>query len=178
MMVGVRNRSDHRVEVSESSVAAAGNGTPARIVTAAEIEDSVLTNAALAQDMNALAGALRIFASAKAGTTTFTATSQKIGEPGGTVIGGQSYDAGAAMHAQREAAQDAAQARDVIRMRESNQLARVATLFQRNSIEPGETYAGVLFLEPADVPCELRLSVTVDGERHEFAFDEIQDSPK
>jgi hypothetical protein len=178
MVVGVRNRSDHRVEVSESSITATGNGTPGRIVTAAEIEDSVLANAALAQDMNALAGALRIFAASSAGTTTFTATSQKIGEPGSTIIRGESNDAGAAMQAQRHVAQDTAHASEAIRVRESNQFASVATLFQRNTIEPGETYAGVLFLEPDDVPCKLRLSVSIDGELHQFAFDEIQDAPK
>jgi hypothetical protein len=57
LVVIVTNKSDKRVEVSESSVSVATNKSPARTVLATEVEDTIRTSAAWAQAFNFVATA-------------------------------------------------------------------------------------------------------------------------
>jgi hypothetical protein len=170
-LVGVRNRSDAPVLVSESNISAKGGGGPARVVSAAEIEDSVLADAALARGMNAVAGAFATMGAAGAGVTTYSGTA------GGVPVQGVVYDHGAAARAQREVINDTAANAHAIRAHEDAALQRVATLFQRNTLEPGNTYVGAVVIERndgvvGDGPSRVTLNVNVGGEVHAFDFDE------
>lgn len=147
--VGVRNHCNQRVLVSESSISARGGGGPARVVSAVEIEDSILSDAALAQGLNAVAGAMRAMGAGMARDRL----------------------------EQKQAIQETAANAEVIRAREAGSLGRVATLFQRNTIEPGDSYVGAVVVERndgdvTDGSSRIRLTVNVDREVHAFDFNE------
>jgi hypothetical protein len=204
LMVGVHNRSGRRVEVSERNILASANNSPARVVEAVEIEDAIIRNASWAQAMNTFDGAMQYAAARNAGRTTYSGTSRQratvrqVGqlEPteieGQTAFQGQSYNEGAAMQAQRQAEADTTAKAQAIQSRARADLDRVATVFQRNTIEPGESYIGAVLLEldrttacgvlvqspgmtPYDAPgpCKIRVAVNVEGEAHTFDFNEV-----
>ncbi len=197
LLVGIRNRSDRRIEVSESSVSVTVSGFPARVLKATEIEDSIRSSAASAQAANAIAGTLNAMAATQAGRTTYT----------GTVAGAPVYvtanDAGAGADAVRGAAEDTRARALAIQAAEQQQLATVAGVFQRNTVRPGESYQGLVVFEPGrdsacvemktvtesapdasgnamlvtrDIPvpkaCVFHVEVNVGGEVHAFDFNE------
>ena len=127
-----------------------------------------LDNAASAQNMNAVIGVLQGLAATTAGTTTFSAAAYTSGQPGATIIEGRSYDAGAALQAQQKVASENAANAEAIRMRTYAERARVASLFQRNTIEPGEGYVGLVVFDAPDGPCRVAVSVSIGGEIHKF----------
>lgn len=189
LSIGVRNRSDRRIEVSESNITATGNDSPAPIVRATDIEDSILRNASWAQGMNAVSGALRGAAASSAGTTSYTVSGVAGGNP--VHLAGQAHNQGAVQQAQRDAAADTARTANAIDAQATANLGEVATVFQRNTIRPGESYVGIAFIQPprrtacgvsvpmkegevavVDGPCRLRISVDVDGEMHTFQMNE------
>jgi hypothetical protein len=190
MMIGVRNRSDRRIEVSESSISATGNDAAAPVLKATDIEDSIRRSARWALGMNAVAGALNSMAASSAGTTTYSASGAVGGAP--VHVTGQAYNQGAAMQAQRDADADTAARANAINAQTSASLGGLATAFQRNTIRPGESYVGIAMIEPPRNtacairtsgkdgavlllagPCKLKISVDVDGEVHTFNFNEV-----
>jgi hypothetical protein len=191
LMIGVRNRSDRRVEVSESNISATGNDAPAPVLKAAAIEDSILRSAAWAHAMNAVGGALNsAAASLSAGTKTYSASGYVGGTP--VNVSGTVHDQDAARQAQREVVAETVANARAIDARKSADLGQVATLFQRNTIRPGESYIGIAIIEPPrdtacairetgangnllvhDGPCKLKISIDVDGEAHTFNFNEV-----
>jgi hypothetical protein len=215
-MVGIHNRSGQRVEVSERNISASttpiervslGDAGPARVVKATEIEDAIVSNASWAQAMNAFDGAMQYAAARNAGTTTYsgtayqTATVRQVGQlphteiEGQSTFQGQSYNEGAAMQAQRQARADTAAKAQAIQAHARTDLERVATVFQRNTIEPGESYIGAVVLEldrdtachvmryrggagvsayQAPGPCKIHVTVNVEGEAHTFDFNEVE----
>jgi hypothetical protein len=186
-MVGVRNRTDQAVEVSETNITASGNDAPAPVLRAVDVEDSVLASAEWGHVMNAIAGTLNSAAAMGAGRTSYSASGVVGGQH--VLVSGQSYDHGAALRAQRDAAAETAANASAIEDRKAAGLAKVAALFQRNTIRPGSTYIGVAIIEPprktacgvqltayqydlTSGPCKLRISVNVDGEIHTFDLNE------
>jgi hypothetical protein len=129
---------------------------------------------------------------ASAGETTFSA---KVGQ---TNIQGSSYNKGAAMQAKRQVATDAAAVDDAISRRERAELDSLRGVFQRNTVEPGEVYGGVVLVERPETgdcssiglsralarsqtgariggsqfTCKLTLKVGIEGETHTFTFRE------
>jgi len=196
-LVAVRNRSPRPIEVSEASFRATGNGGPAPVVPAIQIEDEIRHNAAFAQSVNALAGVFSSIAASSAGTTRFTATSST----GGTVSG-TAYNPGAAAEAQRQAASDTAARSAAIAANEKAQLSSLSSLLQRNTVEPGEWVSGTVVIEPPRMtacgvdstlstpsgpvvqqrrpgPCDILFVATpLDTDAYSFSFKEVVDSPQ
>jgi hypothetical protein len=160
LMVGVYNHTDRRIEVSESDIIATANQTPARVLRATEIEDSIISDSKWALFQNAVGGAFQQIAAQRAGvstysgTSSFSGTASRFGEispvrvEGNSSTQGTSFNEGAAMAAQRQAALDTAANASAIRAQTRTDLARVATVFQRNTIEPNDSYLGAVIIEP------------------------------
>lgn len=200
LLVAIRNRGSQRIEVSEASFTATGNGAPARVVRAVELEDAALSDAAWSHAMNAfVTGAAALSNGLAAGTTTFSGTASytdSMGRSAGSAtVSGQSFNQAAAAQAQRQAAADGQARAEVIAASERAQLHEVATLLQRSTLLPGEAMSGVLVIEPPrltacavttrlvreedvveDVvpgPCMLTISAVVGDDRHEVSFSEV-----
>lgn len=60
-VLAIRNSGPDRVDVGEASVTAVANTTPVHVFTAIEIEDLVQRDASVAQTINLVTGALRIY---------------------------------------------------------------------------------------------------------------------
>ena len=84
LMVAVRSRYPSRIEVSEASFRVTGNGAPARVVPAIQLEDEIHWSAAFEQVANAFSGAFRSMAAQSAGTTTY---SGRVGSSGTRIEG-------------------------------------------------------------------------------------------
>jgi hypothetical protein len=199
-MTAVRNLSGARVEVSEANFTVTGNGGPARVVRAVEIEDEINRSAAWAQVMNAFAGAANSMAAASAGTTTFSGT------VGGASFSGTAHNEGAAQQAQRQVAAETAANAAAIRERQGVQHRQLSYVIQRNTVESGDSIAGVLVVEPPRAtackvmtspgepgvpatvytravpaippgygpgPCRMTVTVSVAGDAHAISFDEV-----
>lgn len=188
IMVAIRNLDSRRIEVSEANVTATANGAPARVVPAAEIEEQMMSSAAWAHSMNVFgAGLSSMGAAMTAGSTTYSGT------VGGVPVSGTSYNADAARQAQRQVNQDAAARSAAISADESRGLGGVASMLQRNTVDPGAVVRGAVVVmlprttackvkqaeeqggtEPTygPGPCRVRVLVTVGGEVHEFVFAE------
>ncbi len=200
LMVAVRSRYPSRIEVSEASFRVTGNGAPARVVPAIQLEDEIHWSAAFEQVANAFSGAFRSMAAQSAGTTTY---SGRVGSSG-TRIEGTSHNhgatmqaqrEGATMQAQREAAHDTAANAAAIASRESIQVASLSSLLQRNTVEPGDWVSGVVVAEPPRAtacgvlnsrgtggtgevwklpgPCQIEVIADAGGEAHTFSFGEV-----
>src|SRR5262249_33120643 len=101
------------------------------------------------------------------------------------------------MAAQRQAALETAANARSIRAQTRADLARVATVFQRNTIDPNDRYLGAVIIEPPRKsacnvvvsveeldgnnfrktragPCRLKFTVNIDGEVHAFEFTEFE----
>jgi hypothetical protein len=148
-------------------------------------------------------GEFQQIAARRAGVTTYSSTSSfsgttgRFGEvnpvriEGESTIHGSSFSEGAAMTAQRQAALNTAATTGAIHAQTRADLARVATVFQRNTIDPDDRYLGAVIIEPPGKtacmvvvkkatetmseitragPCRLRVSVNIDGEDHSFEF--------
>jgi hypothetical protein len=156
------------------------------------VEDSILRSASLAVTLNAVSGALRSVAASNAGITTNTGTATA----GRTQVAlkGTSYNQGAVNQELREVASETAARSQAIQDEASADLAEVATLFQRNTMDPGDTYAGAVVIEAprktacavvvtAGVteeshvlagPCRFQIFVEIDGEIHVFDLNEVR----
>ncbi len=212
LIVGVYNHSDRRIEVWESNLVATGNRTPARVLRATEIEDSVIADSKWAMFENTVDGEFQQIVARRAGvstysgntTTSFSGTMGRVGEIRPVTVEGDSrsrtegtsFSEGAAMAAQRQAALDTAAKAGAIRAQTRTDLARVAMVFQRNTIDPNDRYIGAVIIEPPRKtacrivvtkaeegkpevtrpgPCRLRIAITVDSEVHAVEFNELAD---
>lgn len=174
-VVAVKNLQDSRIEVAESNLQVFANGKAARVVLAHEAEDEARRSAALAHAANAIGAAVEMMASSTAGPTTHDGTERR-----------------------QEARAINAEARanaENIRAHEQKALAGVAGMFQRSTVDPGESYAGIVVVEPPHStacrvmaepsqgygrpaiyrpgPCAFELIVTIGKDSHRFGFSEV-----
>ncbi len=153
LLAAIRNLTDHRIEISEANFAVRGNDASARVVRAVEIEDEINSSAAWGQAVNAFATAANAMAAAGAGTT------HVVGSAGGTPFHATSHNPGAAAQARRDVAREARANAAAIRETQEAQLRQLAYVIQRNTVDPGESVAGVLAVElPRASACKVMTS--------------------
>jgi hypothetical protein len=183
-MARVWNHSQARLDVSETSFTFTANGIPTDVVTPAELEDEIRTNAAWARAAVVFAAAAAsVDAGVNGGATTYS------GSVGGTPFTAQSYNVGQARQAQYGAAAAAGVQVTAIAGAEAEQRARLMNAFQRNTVEPGGAAGGFVVVRAprfgacsrtdargagyrTPTPCKFNVTFSVAGEKHEFGFNE------
>jgi hypothetical protein len=177
MAVGIRNRSERRVDVSESDISASGAARPARVLSAAEAEDSSASSPAVEQTLGAIAGTLQGATPARPAIAAgYAATAGYLPNRA------RPYKDGGVKQASREEATDAVATADALPVKAAPST-QVDGLFQRTTIEPGDTYVGAVFIERnafqqsalqrSGEPSRIGIFVNVDGEVHTFDFNEV-----
>lgn len=183
-MARIWNHSQARLDVSEASFTFTANGTPTDVVTPAELEDEIRSNAAWARAAVVFAAAAASFdAGVNGGTTTYS------GSVGGTPFTGRAYNSGQARQAQYAVATAAGAQVAAISGAEAQQSASLLNAFQRNTVEPGDAAGGFVVVRAprfgacsrtdargggyrTPTPCKFNVTFSVAGEKHEFGFDE------
>jgi hypothetical protein len=189
-VVGVRNRSGERVDVSEANFELLASGVRGRTVSAAEIEDAIRSDAASRQAALAFSAGVASFAAGmSAGRSTATVYSN------GSTATVSVYNPGEAQRAQRDVARDYAQASTAVAVREQAALEGTASVLQRNTLLPNSAVSGFVFMdfpraesctkvvtvdsvkagpqtEKVLIPCRFTLLAHVGSELHTIIFDE------
>jgi hypothetical protein len=185
LLISLRNKLDRAVDVSERNVTVwAESPYPGRpekwqlaVVPATAIENEIRSDAAWSRAATGVAAGLSAIAATAAGVTTHS------GQAGGMQVTGTSYNAGAAMQAQRQVAVDAAAADAAIGAQERAALVGLHQAFQRNTVEPGAIFGGAVladrpqqgscsYLRGSAVRCKIVVKVEFEGETHTFTFNE------
>lgn len=175
--IGFANRSRSTLDFSTANVTATSGGKKVRVLTAQELERKINTQAALmalATSMNAASQTI----AASAPQTTYSYGSASAYGSGGYAHG--TYSGVSTTYNPAASAAAIAQ----INATTSNQLSSIAaardghlndlsTMLRRNTVAPGQIADGVIKMWSQDIRSQkpLVLSVTIDGETHEFLFD-------
>jgi hypothetical protein len=147
-LVLVRNRSPERIEVSEASFSLTANGTRARTITAAAMEDAIRSDAAWAQAATGFSAVVSSLGAAQsAGRST------AVVQSGGKTAYVDVRDHAEAQRAQREVARDYAQASAAIATREQYALANLTRMVQRNTVQPNSEVGGFVVMDVPRAAC-------------------------